>query len=379
VISWNTENQFLDQLYARGVNVVPSAFVPESEPVISVLNAIERQNWTEAIVLPAILPEEAIQVYVAAAPLQPNSGTSPVSPSCSVTTAASTNSPRTTLMTVKPMNLRSSETSPVAATALAAALSDSTQSNLWLKRVKELRSMVGDVLVRPFIRSMLRDGELSFVFMGGMFSHCVRRIPNPDEFVTSQTLRFSSSELYMPSDEALFFAISAYTALDATIRDTFGKNVAPVFARIDVIRDAANVLFVNSVELVDPVLFFKASGAAKTFVTTVTDYVKKVRNSLGVPSPSATTPTSPALSLPQPLQPSPRLLDHPLINPSSLTTTTTTTTTITPAVSFGPRLFDLMPPSIQREMGSSNTVNTAVSLFPPIANATLNQSPPLFS
>jgi len=112
------------------------------------------------------------------------------------------------------------------------------------------------------------------------------------------------TEVYTPSDEYLFFAVSAYTALAATIRDTFGEDVAPVFARIDVIRDAANTLFVNSVELVDPVLFFsKVNGAARTFVSTVTDYVRSVRGRLGISSPATPTTPASALQLPLPLLP----------------------------------------------------------------------------
>jgi len=87
VISWNTENRFLDKLSARGVNVVPSAFVPESQPAIAVLAAIERQNWTEALVLPAILPEEAMHVYIASG-LNQSSGTQIASPTGSGAAAA---------------------------------------------------------------------------------------------------------------------------------------------------------------------------------------------------------------------------------------------------------------------------------------------------
>jgi len=372
VISWNTENHFLNQLYARGVNVVPSVLVPESNPAISVLGAAERQGWAEALVIPAILPEETMRVYVAAAPLQ--SGAQVSTSSTNVTSSACTTSPRSVLGQINSISLRS-ETSPMAASAVAAALSDATKSNLWLKRVEELRKMVGDVLVRPFIRSVLRDGSFSFVFFGGMFSHCVRRLPDTNGFVASQTLRMSVSELYMPSDECLFFAVNAYTALAATIRDTYGKDIAPVFARIDVIRDAANTLFVNSVELVDPVLFFsKANGAARTFVTTVADYVRSVRARLGIKTPGSTTPTSPAVPIQKPLYIRPSLLPpaQNQLRPFVIGGESSTNNSDMP-----PRLFDLMPVEMQRQMGAPVTANP-LSLFPPIANASIKQNPPLF-
>ena len=86
VISWNTEHPFLDELYARGVNVVPSVLVPQHEQPDAVLAAMEQRGWTEALVRPAILPEEVMQVFVAAAP----SRASPVhSPLASTATASS--------------------------------------------------------------------------------------------------------------------------------------------------------------------------------------------------------------------------------------------------------------------------------------------------
>ena len=80
VIAWNTEHRFLDELYARGVSVVPSVLVPQHEQPDAVLAAMEQRGWTEALVLPAILPEEVMQVYVAAAPAH--------SPLASTTTTA---------------------------------------------------------------------------------------------------------------------------------------------------------------------------------------------------------------------------------------------------------------------------------------------------
>ena len=285
VISWNTEHAFLDELYARGVNVVPSVLVPQHEQPDAVLAAMEQRGWTEALVRPAILPEEVMQVFVAAAPARPTPGHSPGhspvhspghSPLASTATATAAVTIPGLPQQQQPQTVQAAaECTSVAASAVAAALSShDAQQNLWLRRVTELRQQVGDVLVRPFVRPVLREGETSFVFVDGMFSHAVRRRPRADDFHATQVLTLPFVEPHVPSDDALFFAISAYTALAATVRDHFGRHVAPVFARIDVVRDAAGTLLVNSVELVDPVLFFSRSPtAAKTFVAAVAAFV----------------------------------------------------------------------------------------------------------
>lgn len=306
VISWNTEHPFLDELYARGVNVVPSVLVPQHEQPDAVLAAMEQRGWTEALVRPAILPEEVMQVFVAAAP----SRASPVhSPLASTATASS--SPPTgpqqqhqKSATAATAAAAEEQHASVAVSAVAAALSHDAQRNLWLKRVTELRQQVGDVLVRPFVRPVLREGETSFVFVDGMFSHAVRRRPRADDFHATQVLTLPFVEPHVPSDDALFFAISAYTALAATVRDLFGRGVAPVFARIDVVRDAAGTLLVNSVELVDPVLFFSRSPtAAKTFVAAVVSFVHSRRPRLASQQQQSHCTTQPSSSSSSPVLP----------------------------------------------------------------------------
>ena len=302
VISWNTEHRFLDELYARGVNVVPSVLVPQHEQPDAVLAAMEQRGWTEALVQPAILPEEVMQVYVATAPPTTSTPSPTHSPLASTATASTVTTVPVSLQQQQQQQQQQQTAVTVAAateSVVAAALSHDAQRNLWLKRVTELRQQVGDVLVRPFLRPVLRDGETSFVFLDGMFSHAVRRRPRAADFHATQVLALPFVEPHVPSDDALFFAVSAYTALAATVRDVFGRHVAPVFARIDVVRDAAGTLLVNSVELVDPVLFFsRAPAAARTFVAAVTAFVRtrlaphQAQQGLCTPPPSSSTAVS---------------------------------------------------------------------------------------
>lgn len=306
VISWNTEHPFLDELYARGVNVVPSVLVPQHEQPDAVLAAMEQRGWTEALVRPAILPEEVMQVFVAAAPSRASPVHSPLASTATASSSPPTGPQQQQQKSATAATAAAAEEhhASVAVSAVAAALSHDAQRNLWLKRVTELRQQVGDVLVRPFVRPVLREGETSFVFVDGMFSHAVRRRPRADDFHATQVLTLPFVEPHVPSDDALFFAISAYTALAATVRDLFGRGVAPVFARIDVVRDAAGTLLVNSVELVDPVLFFSRSPtAAKTFVAAVVSFVHSRRPRLASQQQQSHCTTQPSSSSSSPVLP----------------------------------------------------------------------------
>ena len=150
----------------------------------------------------------------------------------------------------------------------------------WREDVRKLRSKVGKVSVRPFTRSVLRDGEISFIFIGGMFSHSVRRLPPRGDYRTSHTLPGLRVRQYFPSDSELFFAINAYNAATSSIRDACGKNVGPIFARVDIIvvDAAAGRMLVNDIELVDPVMYLAyCRQAASAIVDAVVSYVNKMR------------------------------------------------------------------------------------------------------
>ncbi len=91
-------------------------------------------------------------------------------------------------------------------------------------------------LVQPFIPGVA-DGELSFIFIGDAFSHCVRRFPGV-------TFERRKAVAVTPAPEAMALAEQVFRII--------GEPTA--YARIDIVR-APDGLRVMEVELVEPALF----------------------------------------------------------------------------------------------------------------------------
>ena len=113
----------------------------------------------------------------------------------------------------------------------------------------------GDVLVQPFIPSVLDSGETSLMFAGGRLSHAVRKVPAPGEYRvqdhhggTIQSHRATIDEIAI-AEAALAVAPSSTT-----------------YARVDLVSTDHGPV-VMELELVEPALFLDADPlAAENFV-----------------------------------------------------------------------------------------------------------------
>ena len=173
-------------------------------------------------------------------------------------------------------------------------------SSKWSSDITKLLRKDTQLTLSPFSLSTLRDGELSFIFIGGMFSHSIRRLPPRGDYRTSHSVPGLRVRQYFPSDTELFFAINAYNAVASSVRDSCGKNVAPIFARIDISLNSplmslsnntekcgtcsnencgsCGCMVVNNIDLVDPVMYLTyCRQAASVFVDTVVSFVNKMR------------------------------------------------------------------------------------------------------
>ena len=101
----------------------------------------------------------------------------------------------------------------------------------------------GDVLVQPFVKEIEREGEWSFVFLGGEFSHAVLKRPAAGDFRV-QTEYGGSVLTEAPPDSALAEA----QAVADYIRGPWA------YARIDAVL-AQGALTLMEVELIEPYLF----------------------------------------------------------------------------------------------------------------------------
>ncbi len=107
-----------------------------------------------------------------------------------------------------------------------------------------------DLMVQPFLPSVVADGELSLVFLSGRYSHAVRKRAKPGDFRVQE--------------EHGGTAEREEVALDLVRQAERALAVAPepsLYARVDgVVVDGR--LVVTELELVEPMLYFGWDGAA---------------------------------------------------------------------------------------------------------------------
>jgi glutathione synthase/RimK-type ligase-like ATP-grasp enzyme len=99
-------------------------------------------------------------------------------------------------------------------------------------------------LVQPLMPGILTEGEFSLFFFGGRFSHAIVKRPAAGDFRVQE--QFGGRETaWEASDAARTLAAMALAAAPA----------APVYARVDMVGDAAGRLHVMELELIEPSLF----------------------------------------------------------------------------------------------------------------------------
>ncbi len=113
------------------------------------------------------------------------------------------------------------------------------------------------VMVQPFLPE-IENGEWSLIFLGGEFSHAVRKVPASGEFRVQHD--FGGSIERSDPDPALIE--DAQAALRATAEATKTAVADILYARVDGVARSGRLLLME-LELIEPVLFFaQAPGAA---------------------------------------------------------------------------------------------------------------------
>lgn len=99
-------------------------------------------------------------------------------------------------------------------------------------------------LVQPLMPGILTEGEYSLFFFGGKFSHAIIKRPASGDFRVQE--QFGGHETpWDASDAAQALAAAALAATPAP----------PVYARVDMVGDAAGMLHIMELELIEPSLF----------------------------------------------------------------------------------------------------------------------------
>ncbi|MEL6862594.1 MAG: hypothetical protein AAGL11_12215 [Pseudomonadota bacterium] len=102
------------------------------------------------------------------------------------------------------------------------------------------------MMVQPFLKTIQEEGEYSFIFIGGAFSHALlKRAKSGDYRIQSSYGGYETP--ITPADADLSEAASILGLLDE----------APFYARVDMIRDEDGRLLLMELELIEPYLYPK--------------------------------------------------------------------------------------------------------------------------
>jgi glutathione synthase/RimK-type ligase-like ATP-grasp enzyme len=109
----------------------------------------------------------------------------------------------------------------------------------------------GDVMVQPFLPSIVDQGELSLIYFGGELSHTVRKTAKPGD-IRVQPVWGGGYELEGPTSEAIQIAERVFDAIDADL----------LYGRVDLVRGLEGTLQLIELEVIEPLLFLELDDAA---------------------------------------------------------------------------------------------------------------------
>ncbi|MDG1780443.1 MAG: hypothetical protein P8H59_05815 [Flavobacteriales bacterium] len=121
-----------------------------------------------------------------------------------------------------------------------------------------------EMMLQPFINSIVEFGELSLMVMDGKYTHAVHKIAKKGDFRVQDDFGGTVKD-FDASPEQISFAEKAVKACDPQ----------PMYARVDVVFDNANQLAISELELIEPELWFRqCHEAAAVLANGITRFVK---------------------------------------------------------------------------------------------------------
>ncbi|RKH01060.1 hypothetical protein D7V97_29455 [Corallococcus sp. CA053C] len=108
----------------------------------------------------------------------------------------------------------------------------------------------GDVMVQPYLTAFETEGERSYIFFNGVFSHAVRRPPT----LASAPRGFAEPHAFTPDDR------DELKVAEAVLEASGGRQL--LYARVDVATDNAGRTRLQEVEVTEPCLFLTLDPGA---------------------------------------------------------------------------------------------------------------------
>ena len=106
-------------------------------------------------------------------------------------------------------------------------------------------TMAHPAMLQPFLPQIQQDGEYSFLFIDGRFSHALRKRAADGDYRV-QSIYGGIEEAHAPTDTDLAAAQAVIDAL---------PFATPLYARIDMVRGADGALLVMEAEMIEPYLY----------------------------------------------------------------------------------------------------------------------------
>ena len=188
LVRWNSHKFYLRDLERRGVPIVPTRFLPAGTGG-ALGEILARAGWDRAVVKPAV---------------------------------------SATAFRTHRVERRSAEDDAPARDLLAES----------------------DALVQEYLPEIESEGELSFIHLGGTFSHAVRKRPTPGDFRVQEQFG-GRAEAERPAGELVRAAGRAVAAIDSPW----------LYARVDAVETSRGLLLME-LELVEPSLYLASDRDA---------------------------------------------------------------------------------------------------------------------
>ncbi|MBV7257442.1 hypothetical protein KCG44_11660 [Pacificimonas sp. WHA3] len=123
-------------------------------------------------------------------------------------------------------------------------VSGNSEGQYRLRRTDRIPDSCQPMFAQPFLPAILEEGEYSFIFIGGHFSHALLKCPASGDYRV-QSDYGGTERAITPDDDDLAAAAAALSALED----------APLYARVDMVRGNEGSLLLMELELIEPFLY----------------------------------------------------------------------------------------------------------------------------
>jgi len=120
-------------------------------------------------------------------------------------------------------------------------------------------------VVQRFIQNVRTDGEYSLFYLGGRFSHAIRKVPKRGDFRVQEE-----------HGSTISAAVPEPALLESADRVMSMVSPVPVYGRVDFVRDGSGTFRVMELELVEPSLYLRMHvEAPRRFARALDSYVRQ--------------------------------------------------------------------------------------------------------